>query len=128
MALIQMSDFFDVIDHKKEKSLNFVQEIVDIIYRTSDRYNATAEMVRDGKFIILWKLKDANAKDNFDSKKINRNSSEAASVSVTTILKILTKLWRLRREHKIDHYANLMKKSGKSYLSVSTVQISSLTG
>lgn len=113
MAIIQLKDFFDVIDYKKEKSFYYVQELADLMYRTSDRYHATAEIIRDGKFIILWKLDNPEAKDNFNAKKINRNSSEIASVSVTTILKILSKLWKLRREHKIEPNTNSIYVSSK---------------
>lgn len=97
-ALFEIKDLGSVIESQKNSPylLNFVTDIFDIVYRTSDRFFAGANYIGDNKFFIIWKLKKNNRVNNFQSKKVNRNSSEMASLSVTALLKLFIKLDKLR--------------------------------
>lgn len=106
MALLEVGDMFDSLEGKG--NLTYINKLFDIVYRTADRYLADSHYIADNKFIIIWKLDSA---DSFSKKEASRNQSEAASLSVTTILKIIRKIDTLRKMSgfKIRDYSDYVR-------------------
>lgn len=98
-AIFDLIDIFNYID--EEYSMIYMNEVADMVYRISDRYGAHALLVENSQFFITWKLNDPNADDNFYTKIVNRNSKETASVSFTTIVKILSKLNQMKKNYGV---------------------------
>ena len=86
-ALIEIQDLMVDIDLHNVDSILWIQKVYDIVYSISDQYNAGAKNLKEGKFFLVWKLKSSNKQFTFQE--VSRESSETASVSVTTVLKIL---------------------------------------
>lgn len=86
-ALIEIKDFMDGVKPECSDSVLWLQTIVDVIYSTTDQFNGGAMNLKLGKFFLVWKLKSASKEFTF--KEVSRESSETASVIITTILKIL---------------------------------------
>jgi hypothetical protein len=84
IALIQFDDLGELCEKFESEILVFVNNLAGIIYNTSDRYFAEANFVERDKFLIFWRLESDNYKQNFHHNSVNRNSSEVASLSVTT--------------------------------------------
>lgn len=106
MALLEVIDMYDTLDGKG--NLIYINQLFDIVYRTGDRYLADSHFIGDNKFIVIWKL---DAADSFSRKEASRNQSEAASLSVTTILKTIRKIDLLRKQSGFKHkdYAGYMR-------------------
>ncbi len=86
-ALIEVRDFMDRVDPNNLDSVLWLQTVVDVIYSITDQYNGGAMNLKLGKFFLVWKLKSANKEFTF--KEVSRESSETASLIITTVLKIL---------------------------------------
>ena len=101
MAIVEIEDFEACVERMGTRITNFLSEAVDIVARTSDRYKANSKLLKDFKFLIIWRLDAQNEKENFV--RVNRNSSEMASLSVTTLIKIAIKLHRLKHSERYSH-------------------------
>ena len=98
-CFLEFTRFEDEMDFGSRDILVYLNHVTDIVYRTADRYKGSAEFdFRRNQFVIVWRLKSVSYKDNFV--KVNRNSSETASLAITTILKILIKIHRLKYSKK----------------------------
>lgn len=124
-AYFAIFDLTDTLEHIDDlNSMAYVNDVADMIYRISDRYKAHALMVESNQYFITWKLDNFNANDNFNAKNINRNSKETASVSFTTLMKILSKLNQIKREYgylgqkDFDHYVHISLHCGHFYEAV----------
>lgn len=88
----------------------YVKEIFDIIQRTTDIYNGSSALLLDGEFIMVWRLESTDSKKNFET--ANRDSSEAACLSITNLLKIMTKLHAHKETHESLNYTFLTDSDG----------------
>ena len=86
-SIIEISDFLDNLEPMEENTFELIQLLTDIVYRTTDLYNGGTTYLAEGKFFLIWKLKHTKRELNFES--VARDSSETASVIITTNLKIL---------------------------------------
>lgn len=95
-SIIEIQNFMDNLTIEDEDGVALVQQMTDIIFRTTDLYNGGASYLKKGKFFLIWKLKHINRDSNF--KKVARDSSETASVIISANLKIL---YGLAYTHKL---------------------------
>lgn len=86
-CLLQISNYLDDLDPEEEDASEYIQLISEIVYRTTDQYNGGTSYLNEGRFFLIWKLKAIDRDANF--KQISRDSSETASVIISTNLKIL---------------------------------------
>lgn len=86
-SVVQIKDFMERVEFADPRTHDLVQVLSEIVFRTADQYNAGCTYLTDGKFFLIWKLKSARKEFTFDE--ISRESSETASVIITTNLKIL---------------------------------------
>jgi hypothetical protein len=86
-SVIQIKDLLERVEFSDPRSHDLVQVLSEIVFRTADQYNAGCTYLADGKFFLIWKLK--SAKKEFTFQELSRESSETASVIITTNLKIL---------------------------------------
>lgn len=86
-SVVQIKDFMERVEYNDKRSHDLVQVLSEIVFRTADQYNAGCTYLTDGKFFLIWKLK--SARKEFTFQEISRESSETASVIITTNLKIL---------------------------------------
>lgn len=108
-AYIEIKDLFDLIVCENEEVFLFINNIVEILDRTTDRYKGRTENhLLKNKFLLIWHLESKNEIDNFIE--INRNSSETATMAITNILKILIKI------HKFMYSSNSPLKDLKNVL------------
>ena len=86
-SLIQISSYLDDLKPDEEDATDYIQLVADIVFRTADQYNAGTSYLSEGRFFLIWKLKAINHENNF--KQVSRDSSETASLAISTNLKIL---------------------------------------
>lgn len=99
IVMIQLSQTMCDIDIYDDRMVSFIQKTQEIVQRTADKFNGASSCLFDGKFVLVWRLNSENYKSNFITG--NRNSSEAAAMCVTSILKIIAKLGRLKRFYRV---------------------------
>ncbi len=99
IVMIQLSQTMCDIDIYDDRMVSFIQKTQEIVQRTTDKFNGASSCLFDGKFVLVWRLNSDNYKSNFITG--NRNSSEAAAMCVTSILKIIAKLGRLKRFYRV---------------------------
>ena len=111
IVMIQLPFSMKDVDLFDDRMVSFIAMTQEIIQRTADKFNGASSCLFDGKFVLVWRLNSDNYKSNFEVG--NRNSSEAAAMCVTCVLKIIAKLGRLKSLYQIDKL--LRKKNlGKS--------------
>lgn len=86
-CLIEISSFLDDLKPDENNATEYIQSIFDIVFRTADQYNAGTSYLNEGRFFLIWKLNAINYEANF--KNVSRDSSETASLTISTNLKIM---------------------------------------
>lgn len=103
-SIIEVQNLLDNLEPNEEDTFDFVQMMADVVYRTTDLYNGGTIYLNEGKFFLIWKLRNVNREANF--KQVSRDSSETASVIITTNLKILFGLAYRHRLYDVDFKHN----------------------
>lgn len=100
-AFFEMTNLFDSLKEDSGDIYLFINNIMEILDRTTDRYKGKTEKdFINNRFLLIWYLNSKNEKDNFIEP--NRNSSETATMSITNILKILIKIHKFRYSSKSE--------------------------
>ena len=102
-----------------------------MLFRTADRYLADSFYIQENKFFIIWRLDEVG---NFTKHEASRNQTESASLSVTTILKIIRKihdilkktedLSQVRRTRATLHTGSVIQSITGSWIKLDTTHLS----
>ena len=90
-AFFEICDMEQYFPPDRPEYALYVNRIVEIVERTTDRYlgNAYFDSMKN-RFFLVWELKKSSIKENFH--KVNRNSAESGTLSIICISKIVIKL------------------------------------
>lgn len=100
IVMLQLTPIDEHLNLDDETLLDFIKSSHEVIQRTSDKFGGACSYTKDGVYILTWRLIDENPKTAF--RQSSRNSAEAATMAVTCVLKLITKLMLLRRYFNID--------------------------
>lgn len=105
IVMIQLSDSMLHVSQTDEKFFEFTKKAHEIIQRTVDKFGGATNCLFDGKFVCTWRLHADDHKTNFEVG--NRNSAEAATMCITCILKLISKLLKLREFFNVEEIVRL---------------------
>lgn len=97
-SIIQVDELMDQASLSDPDSILYVLKVTNEIMGVADRYGAGTLPLAQDKFFLIWKLGDDSQENHF--KKVTRESSETASIIITTNLKILSKIACLTRGYR----------------------------
>lgn len=91
MAYFEVCDLDSYFPIDRPEFSLYINRVVEIVERTTDRYLGTSyfDPVKK-RFFLIWELQRTSKKENFE--KANRNSAECATLSIICISKIVIKL------------------------------------
>lgn len=88
LSIVSVYDQMRSVDDQSVRM--FVQELYDTVYQTTDRFLGCCSPVRDESFFLIWRLYLDDKERSLKSGA--RESSEAACLMVTAVLKICAKI------------------------------------
>lgn len=98
--ILKLPNLGNFVEEDNFTAFSFVRKIFDVVYRTADKFKGEATLTRDSSFMITYRVESLTQSKQLTTK--HRESAEIASLAITSLLKIITKISTLKELQRID--------------------------